>query len=85
MAAQGFFRCDLNKRQKIADNGGTRAGTDRRKFQYTVYIPERRSGRDRRKGLDRRDPIIYKKRAEQRFSLYHREPWPIERREVFKE
>ena len=68
----------------MADNGGTRLGADRRKFQYTVYIPERRSGSERRKGLDRRGPVTWKKGAERRFSLNQREPWPIERREVFK-
>jgi hypothetical protein len=33
----------------MSDNGGTRSGTDRRKFQYTAYIPERRSSTDRRR------------------------------------
>jgi hypothetical protein len=27
-----------------------RSGKDRRQFSYTAYIPERRSGTDRRKG-----------------------------------
>ena len=36
------------------DNGGRRAGTDRRRFSYAVHIPERRSSIDRRKGLERR-------------------------------
>ncbi len=42
--------------QKIMflDNGGRRSGVDRRQFSYTSYIPERRSGEDRRKGGDRR-------------------------------
>ena len=35
-------------------NGGRRSGAERRKFSYTLYIPERRSGRDRRKKPDRR-------------------------------
>jgi len=25
----------------MTDRGGTRSGTDRRKFQYTAYIPEK--------------------------------------------
>jgi len=30
------------------DNGGRRSGGDRRSFSYTVYLPERRSDKDRR-------------------------------------
>jgi len=36
------------------DNGGRRSGTDRRRFSYSVHIPERRTKIDRRKGLERR-------------------------------
>jgi hypothetical protein len=66
------------------DNGGTRIGKDRRKFQYTAYIPEKRSGRDRRKGFDRRSPIARRKRPERRVSLNHREMFPPERRDAFR-
>jgi DNA-binding XRE family transcriptional regulator len=38
----------------IKDNGGRRSGIDRRDFKYTKYIPEQRSGKERRNGLDRR-------------------------------
>ena len=38
----------------LLDNGGRRAGGDRRVFAYAMHIPERRSGVDRRSGLDRR-------------------------------
>lgn len=37
------------------DNGGRRLGIDRRQFSYSVHIPERRLGGDRRCGADRRD------------------------------
>ena len=57
---------------KLADNGGTRLGIDRRKFTYTTYIPEKRSGMDRRKGFDRRN------------SLNHRGLYPIERRDILR-
>jgi hypothetical protein len=57
---------------KLADNGGTRIGIDRRKFHYTAHAPEKRSGIDRRKGFDRRN------------SLYHRGSYSIERREVLR-
>ena len=33
----------------VEDKINRRAGKDRRNFKYTVYIPERRSGNDRRK------------------------------------
>ena len=38
----------------IRDNGGERLGLDRRQFSYDKHIPGRRSGKDRRNGLDRR-------------------------------
>ena len=38
----------------IDDNGGRRSGIERRQFSYNTHIPERRSGKDRRSGLDRR-------------------------------
>ena len=66
------------------DNGGTRFGTERRKFHYTAHIPEKRSGRDRRRGFDRRSPIARRKGRERRASLNHREKFPVERRDIFK-
>jgi len=36
------------------DNGGRRLGIDRRQFTYTMYFPERRCGKERRGGVDRR-------------------------------
>jgi hypothetical protein len=68
----------------MSDKGGTRSGTDRRKFQYTSYIPERRSGTDRRRGFDRRGSIARRKDPERRFSLNHRGLYPIERRDMFR-
>jgi hypothetical protein len=54
-----------DKRQKVSemrdnyvynprDFGGRRSGVDRRHFDYSEHIPERRSGKDRRECLDRR-------------------------------
>jgi hypothetical protein len=57
---------------KMTDNGGTRLGIDRRKFHYTAYIAEKRSGMDRRKKSDRRN------------SLNHRGLYPIERRDILR-
>jgi hypothetical protein len=37
------------------DNGGRRLGIERRQFSYTCFIPERRTGKDRRSGTDRRE------------------------------
>ena len=48
---------DLNEyleRFRLKENGGRRLGIDRRRYSYTLYIPERRSGQDRRVGKDRR-------------------------------
>jgi hypothetical protein len=41
----------------LDDIGGRRSGFDRRQFSYGLHIPERRSGRDRRCGKDRRKDI----------------------------
>ena len=38
----------------LSDNGGKRLGVERRQFSYYFHIPERRSGEERRSGLDRR-------------------------------
>lgn len=38
----------------LNDNGGRRLGGDRRIYTYNDHIPERRSGKERRSGLDRR-------------------------------
>ncbi len=47
--------------QLMPDNGGRRSGADRREFNYTSHIPERRSGKERRNSLDRRQkPRTYK-------------------------
>ena len=50
----------------IHDNGGNRLGIDRRQFEYTAFIPERRSGIDRRTGFDRRNSIVLRKESERR-------------------
>jgi len=41
-------------KQIVSDNGGRRSGIERRTYQYNGHIPERRSGKDRRSGIDRR-------------------------------
>ena len=46
-----------NKKSKMADNGGTRSGSDRRKYKYMHYPADRRRGKDRRKRIDRRGQI----------------------------
>ena len=35
----------------------SRSGIDRRQFSYSYHIPERRSGKDRRRGSDRGDDL----------------------------
>ena len=38
----------------LLDNEGRRLGVDRQQFSYTLHIPEPRSGKEKRSGLDRR-------------------------------
>jgi hypothetical protein len=38
----------------LIDNGGRRKDSERRNFEYTAHIPERRSGEDRRERRERR-------------------------------
>ncbi len=40
--------------QLDTDNCGRRIGLERRRFSYTLHVPERRSGDDRRAAEDRR-------------------------------
>jgi len=53
----------------LPDNDDRRSRIDRRRFSYAVYIPERRSNIDRRKGLDghskQREKIKHIKEEEQ--------------------
>ena len=35
-------------------NEGRRSGIERREFSFDSHIPERRSGKDKRSGIDRR-------------------------------
>ena len=39
---------------RINDNGGMRSVADRRQYKILDYKPERRSGQERRNGIDRR-------------------------------
>ena len=41
----------------IKNHKDRRLGIDRREFSYTAYLPERRSGKDRRRACDRSLPI----------------------------
>jgi len=45
--------CSINK-AGATDNENRRFGIDRREFSYTAYLPERRSGKDRRSACDHR-------------------------------
>ena len=50
----------LEKHFTLRDNGGRRFGFDRRRYCYSIYLPERRFGIDRRSGIDRRKSIRLK-------------------------
>jgi hypothetical protein len=39
---------------RLPDNGGKRSDVERRQFSYDFYIPERRSGKERRNRDDRK-------------------------------
>ena len=56
----------------IKDNGGTRSGRDRRKLTIASRNPERRTGQERRGGIDRRKGPKY------------RGELAVERRDTFK-
>ena len=48
------------EKYKMIDNGGRRSGGDRRNYSYSIHLPERRTNRDRRDGIDRRRFPRYK-------------------------
>ncbi len=48
------YRNSISKQQISVDNGERRSGGDRRNYSYTLHIPEKRKGKDRRSGDDRR-------------------------------
>lgn len=43
----------------LRDKGGRRSGIDRRQFSFPIQFAERRSGKDRRRGFDRRVAPLY--------------------------
>ncbi|MBA3027384.1 MAG: hypothetical protein FP816_01010 [Desulfobacteraceae bacterium] len=47
----------MMEQMNVMDNRGRRTGFDRRNFLYAAYLPERRSGEDRRCQSDRRTPM----------------------------
>jgi hypothetical protein len=42
----------LSLHQFEDDKGGQRTGIERRQFSYSLYIPERRRGQERRKDVE---------------------------------
>ena len=50
------FRMDF---YGLIDKGGRRSGIDRRQFSFSIQFTERRSGKDRRVGFDRRVAPLY--------------------------
>jgi hypothetical protein len=44
----------------IKNNADRRSGIERRVFSYTIHIPERRSGKERKKSIGRRSGKIIK-------------------------
>jgi len=56
----------------IKDNGNRRFGIDRREFSYTAYLPERRSGKDRRGVVDYSSIQTHESRSDIEKQQYHR-------------
>lgn len=56
----------------ITDNGNRRFSIDRREFSYTAYLPERRSGKDRRGVFDDKSIQTYESRSDIEKQQYHR-------------
>ena len=54
-------------KRNITENTDRRLGIDRREFTYTAYLPERRSGIDRRKELN----ITLRQAKEYRTDMEH--------------
>ena len=50
-------------------NGDRRLWVDRRRFRYTVHMPERRSLQDRRCGADRRVETVPRSEIERRAAI----------------
>jgi hypothetical protein len=55
--------CPINN-VGMTDNRDRRFGVDRREFSYTAYLPERRSGKDRRRACDHRNMQTNESRSE---------------------
>ena len=45
----------MTDKMMFIENSERRLGDDRRLYSYNGHLPERRSGEDRRSGLDRRN------------------------------
>ena len=56
----------LKNDEVIKDNDESRSGIERRRYSYTAHIPERRSGKDRRKWFERRNAINKIRRYDRR-------------------
>ena len=50
----GSYASRAIHRRHLPDHGGRRSKEDRRQFSYTYFMPERRSGVERRVTIDRR-------------------------------
>jgi hypothetical protein len=55
----------------LTDNGNRRFSNDRREFSYTAYLPERRSGKDRRGVFGYRSTQTNESRSDTENQHYH--------------
>ena len=54
----------------LIDNCGRREGIDRRHFSYSIHIPERRTGQDRRNRKDRRSDLGFRREILERRNCF---------------
>jgi hypothetical protein len=71
-----------DQKKLIKDRGGTRSGIDRRKRSFHLYVPERKSGEDRRNGSDRRLSFGVKRKLN--YKAMHNTRIGIDRRDAFR-
>jgi hypothetical protein len=74
-----------NYELQIKDNGGMRAGGERRQAAEAIEGTERRTGRDRRRGFDRRSGIDRRWATDRRSRRLFREGEFVERRDALRQ
>jgi hypothetical protein len=74
----------LSEATLVNDNGGTRAGMERRRQLTGFEGDDRRSGRNRRRGFDRRAGIDRRRTDDRRIGRFFWDGEGVERRDAFR-